>query len=319
MASTHCLEIRTVQAVAVKILVEALKELLTDTCIEFDETGLKVVAMDTSHVVLVHLKLEASKFELYHCQGRISIGVNMLNLHKLIKTINNNDTLTLFIDKDDMNHLCIKIENSDKNSRTTYNLNLLDLDHQNISVDPTDFTEVVTLPSVDFQKICRDMHNLADHMEIKSIHNQLIFSCKGDFCSQETIICDNDSHCGAALDAALAIPDPTDPAAPVEADEAVMGAATSSQYATTDMMVSAPSLTGTSALTHPVQTAGAGGRVRGGGIVQGVFSVKHLVLFTKCTNLSNTMELYLKNDYPLIIKYDVASLGSIKLALAPKQ
>jgi len=246
------LEIKTVQAVAFKVLVEALKELLTDTCIEFDETGMKILAMDTSHVVLVHLKLDASKFELYHCEGRISVGINMLNLHKLIKTINNNNTLSLYIDRDDVNHLGIKIENSEKNSRTTYKLNLMDLDHQEITVDPTDFTEVVTLPSCDFQKICRDMHNLAEHMEIRSIQSQLVFSCKGDFCSQETIICDS------------------------------------------------------------------GGTGTGGEIVQGVFSIKHLVLFTKCTNLCTTMDLYLKNDYPLIIRYDVSSLGSIRLALAPQ-
>jgi proliferating cell nuclear antigen len=53
-------------------------------------------------------------------------------------------------------------------------------------------------------------------------------------------------------------------------------------------------------------------------IVQGVFALKHLVLFGKCTNLCNSIELYLKNDYPLIIKYSVASLGEIKLCLAPK-
>ena len=53
-------------------------------------------------------------------------------------------------------------------------------------------------------------------------------------------------------------------------------------------------------------------------IIQGNFSLKYLVLFTKCTNLSNTVELYLKNDYPLIIKYTVASLGNIKLCLSPQ-
>ena len=43
-------------------------------------------------------------------------------------------------------------------------------------------------------------------------------------------------------------------------------------------------------------------------IVQGIFALKHLVLFSKCTNLCSNIELYLKNDYPLIIKYSVASL-----------
>ena len=87
--SNYCLELKTVQAVPFKVLIEALKDLLTDTCIEFDETGMKILAMDTTHTVMVHLKLEAGKFEHYYCEGRINVGVNMLNLHKLIKTINN--------------------------------------------------------------------------------------------------------------------------------------------------------------------------------------------------------------------------------------
>ena len=52
-------------------------------------------------------------------------------------------------------------------------------------------------------------------------------------------------------------------------------------------------------------------------IVQGIFDLKFLVLFTKCTNLSTSIELYLKDDYPLIIRYQVANLGEVKLCLAP--
>lgn len=254
---TNKLEVKTVQSAAFKVLVEALKELLTDTCLEFDETGIKIISMDTSHIVLVHLKLDATKFEYYHCEKKITIGVNMLNLHKLIKTINSNDTLTLFMDAHDLNHLGIKIENGEKNTKTTYKLNLLDLDHPQIQIDPAVFNSVITLPSSDFQKICRDMHNLAGFVDIKNYNNQLIFSCKGDFCSQETILSDNDNG------------------------------------------------------THHISG-------KSNEIVQGIFNLKYLVLFTKCTSLCNTVELYLKNDYPLIIKYFVASLGEIKLCLAPQ-
>ena len=51
-------------------------------------------------------------------------------------------------------------------------------------------------------------------------------------------------------------------------------------------------------------------------IVQGNFFLKHLVLFTKCTSLCSDISLYLKNDYPIIVEYNVAGLGEIKLALA---
>lgn len=53
-------------------------------------------------------------------------------------------------------------------------------------------------------------------------------------------------------------------------------------------------------------------------IIQGYYNLKHLVLFTKCTNLSHNVQLFMKNDFPLIIQYRVGSLGYLKLALAPK-
>jgi proliferating cell nuclear antigen len=255
---SYSLEIKTVQSGAFRILIEALKEILTDTNIEFDENGLKIVAMDASHVVLVHLKLESANFEYYHCPERITIGVNMMNLFKLIKTMNNSDTLTLYIEKDNINQLGIKIENGDKNMKSNFKLDLMDLNEDNIQIPSVKFESVITIPSGDFQKICRDMHNLADIIEVKSIDNQLIFSCKGEFASQETIL-----------------------------GETAMGMSFVKNNNVDD-------------------------------IIQGLFALKHLVLFTKCTNLCNNVELYLKNDYPLIIRYSVASLGEIKLCLAPQ-
>lgn len=253
------LELKTVQSSAFRILIEALKEILTDANLEFDETSMKIIAMDASHTVLVHLKLEGKNFEDYHCPNKLILGVNMLNLFKLIKTMSNNDTLTLFVDKSNQNLLCIKIENGEKNTVTTYKLNLMDLNEESISIPPAQFTSVITMPSTDFQKICRDMHNLAEVIEIKSAGSQLIFSCRGDFAQQETIMGESNNH----------------------------GMKFTQKQEDTE-------------------------------IVQGIFALKHLVLFTKCTNLCNQIEMYLKNDYPLIINYTVASLGNIKLCLAPQ-
>ena len=52
-------------------------------------------------------------------------------------------------------------------------------------------------------------------------------------------------------------------------------------------------------------------------IIQGEFSLKNLGYFIKCTNLCNQIEMYIENDLPLVVKYAVASLGHIKLCLAP--
>ena len=52
-------------------------------------------------------------------------------------------------------------------------------------------------------------------------------------------------------------------------------------------------------------------------IVQGVFKLKHLVQFSKCANLSNSVKIMIKNNYPIVISADISGLGFIRLCLAP--
>lgn len=52
-------------------------------------------------------------------------------------------------------------------------------------------------------------------------------------------------------------------------------------------------------------------------IVQGLFELKYLLIFTKCTNLCDNVNICMKNKFPLIIRYSVSKLGEIKLVLSP--
>jgi len=252
------MELKTVQTNAFKTLTEALKEILTDANIEFTDSAMKIITMDPTQTILVHLKLEKDNFESYYCKHKIFIGVNMLNFFKLIRTLTNNDALTLFIEEGNTNLLGIRIENGEKNSLTTYYLNLIEVDEASYQIPPAQFESIITMPSGEFNKICRDMINLADIIEIKSVGSQLIFSCKGEFASQETIIGETNNGLNFV------------------------------KSTTED------------------------------NIIQGYYNLKHLVLFTKCTNLCNSIEMYMKNNFPIVIKFSVGSIGSLKLALAPK-
>jgi proliferating cell nuclear antigen PCNA len=51
-------------------------------------------------------------------------------------------------------------------------------------------------------------------------------------------------------------------------------------------------------------------------IVKGTYDLKNLSLFSKCQTLCGCVELYLKNNFPLIIKYQVANLGHVLLVLS---
>lgn len=254
----NIVEIHTVQTNVIKILIEALKEIITDANIEIDKTGIRISTIDSSQTLLVYLKLESDKFERYFCQSRTIIGVSLLNLYKLVKTITQNDTLTFFIDSNDINKLGIRIHNDEKNHTTTYRLKLMDLNEETVEIPKAEFGSTITMPSNHFQKLCRDMEVLTDIIEIKSIGENLIFSCNGDFADQETILGETKE--------------------------------------------------GISFIKHTDNDD----------IIQGYYNLKSLVLFTKCTNLCNNIEIYMKNNFPIIIKYDVGDLGILRLCLAPK-
>ena len=100
--SKNILQIQTVQIAPFRTLMTALKDILLETNISFTPEGIKIINMDKSHTILAHLSLHAKNFEHYECsQPKIVIGVNMFHLFKLINTIDNDDTLTIYIEEDD--------------------------------------------------------------------------------------------------------------------------------------------------------------------------------------------------------------------------
>ena len=251
----YIVEIETLQGGSIKTLVDALKELLTDTCITFDDAGMRISTMDRNHILLVHLRLHADRFETYRCERETSIGLNVLLLHKITKSLTGSDVVQLRLDGS-LNHLEMVVTNAEKASRTCYRISLIDVDSPQIEIADASGLSEITLPSAELSKLVRDMRCIGDFVEIVKTPEALCFNCAGEFCELNSVL---------------------------DIDEASRG--------------------------------DQGGVEE---VIQGVFSLNYLCLFSKCSPLSSTVKLYLKNEYPLVVQYDVSSLGSIKLCLSPQ-
>jgi len=258
----NVLTIQTVQIAPFRTLMTALKDILLETNITFSPDGIRIINMDKSHTILAHLHLAAQNFEFYECKKeKIIIGVNMFHLFKLINSIDNDDTLTIYIENNDyadgiVSHLALKFENGEIKQCKTQKLRLIEPEPEELHYPDVPFSSIINLPSADFQKIIRDLSCISDKLEIKSVGNELIFKCSGQFASAEI---------------------------------------------------------------HRAESDGSMGFIQkqdSSKIIQGEFSLKNLGYFIKCTNLCQQVEMYLANDLPLVVKYDVASLGSIKLCLS---
>lgn len=264
------IKITTVQTSAFKTLIEALKDILIDCNLEFipdgegdgtDKTGsIKILAVNNQAGMLVHMRLHSNNFDEFQCLGRQAIGINMQVFYKVIKTINNSDTLQLYRSSQeyDKNRLTVKIANRDKNQTFQYSLQIIDVDNDVLDVTQASFQAIVIMNSCDFQKVCKDMNGIeAKYVDITLAGNVLRISGKGD------------SAVGSAE-------------------------FTESQNITINRKSECKNV-----------------------IITGKYELKNLLLFTKCTNLCNHIEIFLKNDYPLLIKYTVASLGYMHLCLSP--
>tara|TARA_B110000261_G_scaffold90911_1_gene103506 strand:- start:3305 stop:4144 length:840 start_codon:yes stop_codon:yes gene_type:complete len=263
----NILVVQTVQIAPFRTLMTALKDILLETNITFTPEGIKIINMDKSHTILAHLSLKSQNFEHYECKRpKIVIGVNMFHLFKLINTIDNDDTLTIYIEEADytdgvVQFLGLKFENGDIKQQKIQKLRLIEPDSEELDVPNVKFSSVLNLPSVDFQKIIRDLSCISDKIEIKSVATsegaELIFKCKGGFAHAEVRRAESDGGMEYVI------------------------------------------------------------KQDSSKIIQGEFSLKNLGYFIKCTNLCTQIEIYLENDLPLVVKYNVASLGEIKLCLAP--
>ena len=264
LASTegNVLTIKTVQIAPFRTLMTALKDILLETNITFEPDGMRIINMDKSHTILVHLFLAAQNFEFYECKkDKIIIGVNMFHLFKLINTIENEETLTIYIENSDyvdgiVSYLTLKYENGEIKQCKTQKLRLIEPDPEELQYPDVTFSSIINLPSTDFQKIIRDLTCISEKLEIKSVGNELIFKCSGQFASAEIHRAESDGSMSFTL------------------------------------------------------------KQDSSKIIQGEFSLKNLGYFIKCTNLCQQIEVYLENDLPLVVKYNVASLGSIRLCLA---
>ena len=177
----------TIQASAFKSTFEVLKDILNDVNIYFRPQGMYIVTLDTARTSLIDMFLAADNFEEYLCeQEEIIAGINISNTFKLLKTITNNDVLTIEINSKEC--MDIEITSEAKKTSTKFQLKLLDINESRIEVPDVTMTSVTTLPSADFQRLCRDMSNIGTDIQITRIGKELRLKCEGDFANQETSI-----------------------------------------------------------------------------------------------------------------------------------
>lgn len=173
------LEAKFPQAALFKKVVDSLTGLIDDATFDCDEDGICLQAMDSSHVSLVTVKIGKEAFSDFRCDRNLSLGLNLGTVSKIIKCANNDDALTLKASSSD-DSVCFLIESRNQRKVSEYNIKQLDLDVERLEIPQTDYSATICMPSLEFQRICRDLSLIGESVVIDCDKEGVSFAASGD-------------------------------------------------------------------------------------------------------------------------------------------
>jgi proliferating cell nuclear antigen len=142
-------------------VVEAIKDLVQECNFDCNDSGIALQAMDNSHVALVSMMLKAESFSPFRCDRNIALGLNLTSLTKVLRCAQNEDIITLKAE-DAPDVLNLAFESAEADRLSEYDIKLMDIDQEHLGIPDTNYAATVSMPSADFQKICRDLAQLSE-------------------------------------------------------------------------------------------------------------------------------------------------------------
>jgi len=152
-----------VRAGILKALLDATKDVCTNVNVRFTAEGMHMQSMDSCHVALVSLVLNAAAFTKYDCTEPATLGLNFDSLALIFKGCATDEDVRIAWDQNSSDLLTIS-----RDARE-FELRLLDLDHCDFMDIPEQTKEIsLTLPSAELLRICRDLGNMGETVSISA-------------------------------------------------------------------------------------------------------------------------------------------------------
>lgn len=166
-----------------KNIIESIKDLLTDINIYVTNDGFRISAMDSCHVSIIKCIIDSTMFEEFHCENDSCIGLSIQNLYKILKCMDNNDSLTL---QSTETHLVISTqafstELHSKSRHSEFELNLFDLDTEDLEIpDDIQYDVNIKMFSHELAKTITTLATVGDICNINCNSEGVLLKANGD-------------------------------------------------------------------------------------------------------------------------------------------
>ena len=162
----------------IKSAFNSITNIVDEVQIQLDQEGLRLNALDKSHITFIHLELEKTVFDEYECTTPTSINIDTLEFNKVLSRCKTSDELTLTCDDD---NLIIIFKNN--NTTRTFKIKLIDLEYEQPPLPDLTPTFTCELSTKTFKDNINDIELFSEKLRIKHTTDDdyLYINGGGDF------------------------------------------------------------------------------------------------------------------------------------------
>ena len=149
--------------------------IIDELCFEADSEGIRLRALDKSHISCIDMEWKSILFDTYQCSEPCSFTVDASELLKIIKRIKPDDVLSLGLDE---GNLILKY-NGD--STRTFKLRLIDVEYETPTPPTVEYPVTLQIPVDVFNDAIVDAELYGEKISLSVDNDYFITSADGEF------------------------------------------------------------------------------------------------------------------------------------------
>ncbi|MDD1763332.1 MAG: proliferating cell nuclear antigen (pcna) [Methanobacteriaceae archaeon] len=154
---------------------DAISSIVDEVQMQADSEGIKLDALDRSHITFVHLELKSGVFDVYSCKEPLKINVDTEELMKVLKRSKAEDVVELSVDE---GNLIITFEDE---ARRTFKIRLIDIEYEAPSPPQLEYPTEFEIPFNLLKNSIQDIEIVSDKISLIVDQDKFIASAEGEF------------------------------------------------------------------------------------------------------------------------------------------
>jgi proliferating cell nuclear antigen len=159
-----------------KYYIDAISNMIDEAGINVSDEGLKLRAMDPSHVALVDFELNKDAFDEFQTSEPLVLGVDLDRFNTILKRAGAADKLELELNEGG-NALRIKFENA---TRRVFELPLIEVPEGEQKVPSLEFPCEVEIDAKIISEGIKDAEIISDHVTLSMDEESFLIEARGD-------------------------------------------------------------------------------------------------------------------------------------------